>query len=446
VEARSPDLHPFNQHPHRTLVTLTIPVLLSLVVEPLTGIVDTAFVARLGPAPLAGLGVGAALLSSLFWIFNFLGIGTQTEVAAGLGRSAPKHARDAASLALLLSAGIGVLLGLLLWPFVGELAALMSDDASVQKAAATYFEIRLLGAPAVLLTLASFGALRGLQDMKTPLWVAATANGINALLDPVLIFGIGPVPALGVAGAAWATIVGQWIAALWAVAAVRNRLGLSGDIPWRGAPALLVVGRDLIFRTALLTLFLLMATRVANQLGAEAGAAHQVLRQIWLFSAFLLDAYAATAQSLIAYFLAAARVDLARKVASVSCIWGGGSGVVLGVALGLGTSAVSALLVPPASHELFIESWWILLASQPLFALSFVTDGIHWGTRDYRYLRNGMLASTATGLALLWALVGLGSESLTAVWLVTSVWVCVRAAFGMLRIWPGLGNAPLKRR
>ena len=282
MEARSPDLHPFNQHPHRTLVTLTIPVLLSLVVEPLTGIVDTAFVARLGPAPLAGLGVGAALLSSLFWIFNFLGIGTQTEVAAGLGRSAQKHAQDAASLALLLSAGFGVLLGLLLWPFVGELAALMSDDAPVQKAAATYFEIRLLGAPAVLLTLASFGALRGLQDMRTPLWVAATANGINALLDPVLIFGMGPLPALGVAGAAWATIVGQWIAALWAVVAVKNRLGLSGHIPWRNAPALLVVGRDLIFRTALLTLFLLMATRVANQLGAEAGAAHQVLRQTWL--------------------------------------------------------------------------------------------------------------------------------------------------------------------
>ncbi len=57
MEARSPDLHPFSRHPHRTLVTLTIPVLLSLVVEPLTGIVDTAFIARLGPEELAGLGV-----------------------------------------------------------------------------------------------------------------------------------------------------------------------------------------------------------------------------------------------------------------------------------------------------------------------------------------------------------------------------------------------------
>ena len=75
------DRHPFVLHPHRTVVTLSLPVLLSLVAEPLTGIADTAFVARLGSAPMAGLGVAAVLLSSVFWVFNFLGIGTQTEVA-----------------------------------------------------------------------------------------------------------------------------------------------------------------------------------------------------------------------------------------------------------------------------------------------------------------------------------------------------------------------------
>ncbi|MCH8132779.1 MAG: MATE family efflux transporter, partial [Myxococcales bacterium] len=126
--------------------------------------------------------------------------------------------------------------------------------------------------------------------------------------------------------------------------------------------------------------------------------------------------------------------------------WGFGTGVLVAGLLLAIEPAVARLLVPPEALDLFARSWPILALAQPLNAISFVTDGIHWGTRDYRYLRNGMLASTATGLALLWALVGLGSESLTAVWLVTSIWVCVRAAFGMLRIWPGLGNAPLKRR
>lgn len=64
--------HPFTQRPHRTLLVLSVPVLFPMIAEPLTGLVDTAFVARLGAAPLAALGAGATALSSIFWIFNFL--------------------------------------------------------------------------------------------------------------------------------------------------------------------------------------------------------------------------------------------------------------------------------------------------------------------------------------------------------------------------------------
>jgi MATE family multidrug resistance protein len=77
--------HPFIQAPHRTFIALSAPLLVSLIAEPLTGLADTAFVARLGAASLAGLGVGAAVLSSVFWVFNFIGIGTQTEVARSAG-------------------------------------------------------------------------------------------------------------------------------------------------------------------------------------------------------------------------------------------------------------------------------------------------------------------------------------------------------------------------
>ena len=82
--------HPFTRQPHRTLVSLSIPVLFSMTAEPLTALIDTAFIASLGAVSLAALGVGTTALSSLFWMFNFLGIGTQTEVsqADGQGRRA----------------------------------------------------------------------------------------------------------------------------------------------------------------------------------------------------------------------------------------------------------------------------------------------------------------------------------------------------------------------
>ena len=151
-----PNRHPFIERPHRTLVVFSVPVMLSLIAEPLTGLVDTAFVAQLGPAPLAALGVGTVLLSSLLWVFNFLGVGTQTEVAHALGARTPDDAREATGTALALASGLGVALGLLLWPVLGPLAAFMGAEGEVHEGTLVYLEIRLLGAPPLLAMMAAF--------------------------------------------------------------------------------------------------------------------------------------------------------------------------------------------------------------------------------------------------------------------------------------------------
>ena len=437
-DPKTTETHPFVARPHRTFAVLSAPVLASLIAEPLTGIVDTAFVARLGATPLAALGAATVILSSLFWIFNFLGIGTQTEVAQATGRE-DGTGPETATLALALAALIGVGLALGLWPLIPTLAAFMSDDPALLGDMHTYFSIRLLGAPAVLLLLAGFGALRGLEDMITPLWIAAAANAANAALDPLLIFGWGPIPAFGIAGAAWASVVGQWLGALWVLAAVRRRLGFAPRVPWRDALGLFVVGRDLFLRTGLLTLFLLLATRTATQIGPDSGAANAAARQVWLLSAFLLDAYAAAAQSLVGRFLGAGNRALARRVAAVACTWGLASGFAIAALMALGEQATAALLVPESARAIFPGAWYLLALAQPLNALSFVTDGIHWGARDYRYLRNAMLAATLAGAVLLGF-----ANSLAAVWGITAACIGIRAAFGVARVWPGIGRAPLR--
>ncbi len=440
----SPDDHAFVRRPHRTLVGLSIPVMFSLIAEPLTGAVDTAFLAQLGAVPAAALGVATMLLSSLFWIFNFLGVGTQTEVARALGEAAPDHARDAAGLALALALSIGVGLALLSWPVLEVAVAFMSTDILVQRASVTYLEIRLIGGPAVLLTMAAFGAMRGLQDMRTPLQIAVAANVINVMLDVVLISGFGPVPAMGVAGAAWAATVGQWVGALWALYAVRRRLGLPPALRWREARSLLRVGRDLTARTGLLLLFIFLGTRAATLSGTEVGAAHQAIRQIWMLSALVLDAFAMTAQSLIGFFHSGNRSDLARRVAGVACVWGLGSGVLLTVGMLASTDIVALLLVPESAREIFPRAWIIAAITQPLNALSFVTDGIHWGTRDYPYLRNAMFTATGVGTLILFAISGEPEAALAWIWWATAVWIAIRTLFGMGRIWPGWGTSPLK--
>lgn len=436
--------HAFETRPHRTLLSLSLPVMLSLVVQPLAGVVDTAFVERLGAASSAALGAATALLAGFLWVFNFLGVGTQTEVAHAIGEGRGEATREVASLALIVAGGLGLAAALAFSLAISPAMHWMSDDPSTVRQAATYSRILLFGFPASLALIAAFGALRGLQDMRTPMWIAVGMTAMNVALDAVLIFGWGPIPAFGIAGAAWATVSSQFAAAGWAIFAIARRVGWTWRVKLSHARGLLVVGRDLALRTAALLLFMTLSTRAALHISTSAGAAHQAIRQMWMLLAFLLDAYASVAQSLIAYFLGAGQLATARRVARVSMTWALVTGALVAVLMIAIEPAVARLLVPAEALDLFGSSWPILALTQPLNAVSFVTDGIHWGTKDYRYLRNAMGFATAVGVALLLCVDPASPRALEAIWYVSALWIAIRALLGWLRVWPGIGRAPLQ--
>ncbi len=435
--------HAFVKAPHRTLASLTLPVLFALIAEPVTGLVDTAFIARLGSDSLAALGVGTMILSSVFWIFNFLGIATQTEVAQALGMRSMPTASRVNSLALIMGAGLGGIMAVLGYFAAAPAAQLMGATGLVAEQACSYIRLRLIGAPAVLVSMAAFGTLRGLQDMRTPLYVAVGINVLNIVLDAALIYGWGPVPPLGIDGAAIASSVSWWLGSAWAVIVVWRRLGSSGRIPADLALRLLRVGGDLFVRTGFLTLFLLLGTRTATLAGPEAGAAHQAVRQVWVFASLFLDAFAISGQSLIGYFFGGRQVAQARKVAAIVCWWSCATGIFLALALWVGTDLAEAIWVPAAAVPFFVPAWTVAAATQPLCALSFATDGIHWGTGDFRYLRNVVVLATCCGGLALMLIDTQRPGALTAVWCVTGGWILLRALFGFLRIWPGIGKSPL---
>lgn len=439
--------HPFVKKPNRTLVTLAVPVLFSLVAEPLTGLADTAFVARLpGSEPVAALGVGTVAFSSIFWAFTFLGIGTQTEVAQDEGSGHRSHAIKVASLASVMAACIGVALMLGAMPFLSQIAGVLGAQGTVNDLACEYMLFRLLGAPAVLVSLACFGALRGVQDMRTPLYVAVGINLINLLLDWLLIFGAGPFPVMGVAGAAIASTVSQWVGAFWVLVVVNRQIGLTWRMRGAGITKLMKIGGDLFVRTGMVLVFLALCTRVANMAGADEGAAYQAIRQFFIFSAMFLDAFAITGQSLVGYFLGAHNAYQARRVAQAVCVWSIGTGVAMCIGMLAGKQGVSWLLVPPSAVAAFSPAWVVVALSQPMSSLSFATDGIHWGTGDFRYLRNAMIiASVISGGVVLLVEAINPPELLIYVWLATTLWTFIRAGFGLARVWPGIGQAPLRK-
>ncbi|NOK59922.1 MAG: MATE family efflux transporter [Chloroflexi bacterium AL-W] len=439
----SPQDHPFVRKPHRTVLFLAIPVLFSLIAEPLTGLVDTAFVAQLGNVSLSALGVGTTALTSIFWIFNFLQIGTQTEVARHIGRDEQQKATQISGLALSLAVLFGVLIIAITLPTLGLIASAMGATGAVYDQAITYMQFRIFGAPAILLMLTAFGVLRGLQDMRTPLWVAVGVNMLNIILDPLFIFGWGALPPLGVGGAALASTLSQWVGAVWIVGVIVARLGIPNRLQFDEVGRLLQVGGDLFLRTGLLTLFLILGTRTATQIGPDAGGAHQAIRQFWVFAALFLDTFAITGQSLISYFLGAGWMAQARRVATIICLWSLGTGVMLGLVMLVGQDIIAQFLVPTNSQSRFFSAWIVAALIQPLNALTFATDGIHWGTGDYGFLRNAMFAATIPcGLALL-LLDQHTPDALVCVWVISGVWSMIRAFFGIVRIWPGWWGSPL---
>lgn len=459
---RLAEQHAFLTHPNRTILWLSFPVTLSVIAEPLTGMMDAAFVAQLGTSSLAALGIGAAVLSTMFWIFVFLGISTQTEVAYADGFGNQQYGHEITSLALILSLIFGGAM-VLLAMFGAELfSAWLGAEGAVRSDAAAYIRLRGLGAPAVMITFVGFGALRGLQDMKTPLWVAGAVNILNIALDVLFIFGWTIIPPMGIEGAALASSISQWIGAAWVLKVVSRRLSLHFYFRQEDIKKLLRVGEDLFIRTGLLTLFILLTTRAANDISPEAGAAHQAIRTVWLFLGFLMEGYAVTVQSLVGYFLGANRVDVARRAAKLATLWGLGTGSILTVLMLCGTSFVERIFLPatilipfqpqimldfythPTTLELFYPAWVIAAVVQPLAGLAFISDGIHWGTGDYTFLRNVMFAAVITGVIGLIFVEPTAASAFTIVWLATGATLLIRALLGVIRVFPGFGSSPLR--
>ena len=203
---------------------MTLPVLGTAIAEPLTSLADTCFLARLGSTPVASLGIATSILSGSFWVLNFIGVGIQTLAASAEAEGDRDLLQKRGATALLMAGLLSIIMAALL-PFLDTIAELMGASGELQATTVEYMRIRLLGAPAVLVGFAAFGILRGIQDMRTPLYISAGINALNIILDPLMIFGMGPFPEMGVAGAAWASVISQWLGLAWAFTAVRKKIG-----------------------------------------------------------------------------------------------------------------------------------------------------------------------------------------------------------------------------
>ncbi|MFJ3621009.1 MATE family efflux transporter [Streptomyces iakyrus] len=414
----------------REIVALAVPAFGALVAEPLFLMADTAIVGHLGTAQLAGLGVASALLMTAVSVFVFLAYATTAAVARRVGagdlQSAIRQGMDGIWLALLLGAAV-VAVAL---PTAPHLVDLFGASDAATPYAITYLRISVLGIPAMLVVLAATGVLRGLQDTRTPLYVAIAGFVANGALNAGLVYGAD----LGIAGSAWGTVIAQCgMAAVYLVVVLRGarKHGASLRPDAAGIRASAQAGVPLLVRTLSLRAILMIATAVAARLGDADIAAHQIILSLWSLLAFALDAIAIAGQAIIGRYLGAGDAQGARDACRRMVEWGIAVGVVLGILVVVTRPAFLPLFTSdPAVKDVALPALIIVALSQPISGIVFVLDGVLMGAGDGPYLAWAMLITLAvfTPVALLVPVLGGG---LTALWATMTLMMTVR----MLTLW-----------
>lgn len=427
------------------IVRLAVPAFFTLIAEPLYVLTDTAVVGHLGTPQLGGLAIASSILLIGYSLFIFLAYGTTAAVARLIGAGDHAQAAHQAVQSLWLALAAGLVSSAVMAALAEPLIRLLGGEGAVAANALIYLRISLLGFPALLVTLAGTGYLRGLQDTRTPLFVAIGSAVLNLVLEVVLIFGLG----FGIGASAWATVVAQTLSALiyvvWVARAVRQHHTPMAPQA-RTITKLAVVGRDLFIRTAALRGAFVVATAIAARMGTTELAAHQIAFEVWSFLALALDAVAIAAQAIVGRLLGAGDAREARAASVRMLDWGVTAGVVTGLAvLALHSVLPRIFTDDPAVIALgsFLFVWVAVL--QPLNGVVFTLDGVLIGAGDMRYLAFAMVVSAAIFLPAAGAVLATGA-GIGWLWAALALFMVSRAVTLAIRFrgpkWAVTGAVP----
>ena len=409
----------------RQIFRVAIPAFFALITEPLMLLADTAIVGHLGTPELGGLAAASVVLGTVVGLCIFLAYGSTAIVSRHHGAGDERTAMGLAVSSLWLAAGLGVLLGAVTAGAGGPLADALASSAPVAGFAQDYLVISALALPAMLLILASTGAMRGVLDLRTPLIATIVANVLNVLLNLTFVYGFD----WGIRGAAAGTVLAQWFAAVWLVTVVvrRARRARAATRPRTaeivGAARL---GVPLLVRTITLRASLVLATLVAAQLGDVPLAANQVAGAIVTFLAFGLDAIAIAGQTLTGRTLGAGDAQGTRALTNRMIGWGIATGLAAAVFL-----AATAPWLPhlfssdPAVQDALVPALLVVAVIQPWSAVVFVLDGVLIGAGDGPYLAWAGLLVLAAYAPLVLA-VGWTDAGFTWLWVAYGGFIAAR--------------------
>ncbi|PRZ45958.1 MATE family efflux transporter [Tritonibacter scottomollicae] len=415
---------------HSRVLKIALPIVLSNATVPILGAVDTGVVGQLGEAaPIGAVGIGAVILSTIYWVFGFLRMGT-TGLAAQ-ARGAGDEAETGALLmrGLILAGGAGLFFILAQVAVFWGAFALAPASAEVEGLARQYLQIRIWGAPATIGLYAVTGWLIAIERTRGVFLLQIWMNGLNIALDLWFVLGLG----WGVEGVAIATLIAEWTGLAFGLWLCRSAFAGDQWYDWARIfdrarlKRMMQVNGDIMVRSVLLTLSFTTFLFLGADLGDVTLASNQVLIQFIEITAFALDGFAFSAEALVGGAVGARDPVRLRRAALVSSHWGVCFAVALALAFWCGGPALIDLMATAPEVRETARSYLIWVALAPLISVaSYMFDGIYIGATWTRDMRIAMIQAVGIYvIALVVCVPVLGNHGL---WLALMVLNLARAA------------------
>ena len=409
---------------HARVLKIALPIVLSNVTVPILGAVDTGVVVQKGlAAPIGAVGIGAMILSALYWMFGFLRMGTTGLASQAIG--AREHGELAALLtrALLIGGGAGIALILLQAPLFWAAFHFAPASSEVEGMARGYLQIRIWSAPAAIALFGVNGWLIAQERTRAVLMLQLWMNGVNILLDLLFVLQLG----WGVGGVALATFIAEWSGLALGLWLCR---GVFRTPAWRAwaqvfdaarLKVMAAVNRDILIRSLLLEAMLVSFMFIGAGFGDEVLAANQVLLQFLVIASYGLDGFAFAAETLVGQAMGARNRAGLRQAAKLAGVWTAVMALLAAIAFALtGGWIIDLMTTAPGVRAVARDylPWLVLL---PVLGCgAFLLDGIFIGATATRDMRNMMAvcfvlyAAAAAAFVPLWGNHGLWAALLLA--------------------------------
>lgn len=411
---------------------LAFPSILTGLAEPIVSITDTAIVGKIDHQSMSAVGLGSLLVMVLVWLLSSVkgAISSLIGQHHGKGNIASTHQLVAQTILFIMC--VSLLLCTVTFFFSTSIfSGFYGAEGAILKKSTEYYSWRIFAVPFMLGTYVIFGVMKGLQNTSYAMIITITGAALNIVLDLILVPNYGALPAMGVKGAAIASAISQIVMFVMAIYLLMKKFGYRLRIRFpidHEIPRMLLMSLDLLIRTALLNLVVVLSNRFATKMGDEHIAAHTIAAQLWLFSAYFIDGFANAGIALISK-LKGQQNNTSIYTTTISLILRG-----LMIA---GISVLIFLIINPYLGHIFNDDpkvilqlshiFIIVLLLQPFNAIAFILDGVYIGLGNMTAMRNSMIISTLVGFLVTWFAFGKNNHELLLLWISLLIWMVFRA-------------------